>query len=151
MKLTLQRLPTAADWMFGDLFVDGLWECRTLEDELREVKVQGETAIPAGTYEIVLEDSPKFGPACPTLKDVKGFSLIRIHSVRDDDDTEGCIGVGDTINEVTGTISGGLARKVQDKLKAKIQAAIQGGDHVWIEVRNAVGDHYVDTQRIITT
>ncbi len=151
MNLVLQRKPTAADWMFGSLFVDGAWECYTLEDELRENKVQAETAIPAGLYEVVLEDSPKYGKDTPTLKDVKNFSYIRMHSVRDDEDTSGCIGLGDKTDETLGKISGGIARGIEIKLKAKIIAAIrERSEQVWIEVKNAPGDKFVDSGKVVT-
>ena len=116
-----------------------------LEDELRQVKVHGETAIPAGRYQIVLEFSPKFGRELLTLLDVPGFSKIRIHSVRDDDDTEGCIGVGNRIDEPAGKISGGLNAGIEDKLEAVYEAAAARGEEVWLTIHNAPGDHYVDT------
>lgn len=146
MNLLLQRYPTTNDWMFGSLFVEGKFECFTLEDELRENKVQAETAIPASVYELFLEDSPQFGPDTITFKDVHGFKYIRVHGGNTDDDTKGCVIVGDQIDEKLGRISGAQARGVLTALKAKIVEAIrERGEQVWIEVRNAAGDKYVDT------
>ena len=144
MEWVLRRRASAKDWMFGEL-TTGELRCYTLEDELRQVKVHGETAIPAGRYQIVLEFSPKFGRELLTLLDVPGFTKIRIHSVRNDLDTEGCIGVGNKINETTGAISGGLNAGIEDKLEAVYEAAAERGEEVWLTIHNAPGDHYVDT------
>ena len=35
----------------GMLFIDGMFECYTLEDQYQAVKVMHETCIPEGTYE----------------------------------------------------------------------------------------------------
>ena len=145
MEWILRRRRTAKDWMFGDLTTGEGVRCYTLEDELRQVKRAGETAIPAGRYEIIMEYSPKFGRDLLTLLEVKDFSKIRIHSVRDDDDTEGCIGVGNRIDEATGKISGGLNAGIEDKLEAVYEAAAARGERVWITIINSPGDRYVDT------
>ena len=52
MKLELKRFSSQSDTTLGLLFVDGEFECFTLEDEYREEKVKGEPTIPAGTYKI---------------------------------------------------------------------------------------------------
>lgn len=79
---------TAGMWTIEDKF-----HCWVLEDEERTVKVKGETAIPSGIYEIVLEVSPKFG-LVPTIKNVKDFTSIRVHGGNTDDNTDGCPLVG---------------------------------------------------------
>ena len=95
MKLTLLREPTIGASTFGVLFVDGRFECFTLEDALREgPKVHGETAIPAGTYGVQVTFSPRFRRRLPLLLGVPGFEGIRIHPGNHHEDTEGCILVG---------------------------------------------------------
>ena len=54
MKLDVVRTQFGADATNGMLFIDGVFECYTLEDEVRDVKVMHETAIPLGEYEIKL-------------------------------------------------------------------------------------------------
>lgn len=130
---------------FGVLFVDGEPECRTLEDGVLEDplervenwKIPGLSAIPAGVYDISLEDSPKFGHDTITLNNVPGYSYVRVHSGEDIDDTEGCIIVGDRVDEKNFKISGGKVRGVLAKLKAKVQDAIRGRhERVTIEIIN---------------
>lgn len=91
----------------GRLVVPGLVpHMHTLEDEYRARKVPGETSIPAGIYEIRLRTEggmhQKYARRFPWhvgmlwLQDVPGFEWIYIHIGNDDDDTDGCILVGET-------------------------------------------------------
>ncbi|MBG7619359.1 hypothetical protein I5R65_07775 [Herbaspirillum sp. AP02] len=97
MKLLLQREPSTKKSTAGKLFIDGVFECYTLEDSVRArgVKVYGQTAIPAGTYQVLLTQSPRFKRVLPLLLNVPGFEGIRIHPGNKAEDTDGCILVGD--------------------------------------------------------
>lgn len=98
MELHRRRLTAKAT--LGDLHVEGAFLCHTLEDVVRDLgpdgagKVFGETAIPAGTYEVAITFSPKFGRPMPILLDVPFFTGIRIHSGNTDANTEGCVLLG---------------------------------------------------------
>ena len=144
MEWILRRRPTAPDWMFGDL-TTGELRCYTLEDELRQVKVDKETAIDAGRFEIVMEDSPKFGPDTLTLVGTKRHTFVRIHGLNNDDQTEGCIGVGNKIDEAKGEIYGAKTAGILDRLKDVYRTARARGERVWLTVINAPGDRYVDS------
>ncbi len=143
MNITLQRQPSYKGTTFGELLIDGDWFCHTLEDQIRELpgvdvaiwKIKAVTAIPSGIYRVVLEDSPRFGPDTLTLKDVPGFSKIRIHGGNDAGDTEGCIIVGAHCDRERGTISGAKTAGVLEKLKRRVMAAIETGEDVFIDVR----------------
>lgn len=130
MELTLKRVRFGDYITTGQLYVNGVYFCFTLEDKVREPakgyksvdewKVKGETAIPYGLYKVVLEDSPKFGSETMTLVDVPGFNKIRIHSGNTQNDTEGCIIVGYKITD-TGVIIPGTTRPAVADLKRLVK------------------------------
>ena len=99
MKLELNRIAKKSLYTIGRLFVDGRYFCDTLEDRCRDLdreeKVMHETAIPAGTYEVIVNVSAKFKRKLPLLLNVPHFSGIRIHRGNTDKDTSGCILVGE--------------------------------------------------------
>jgi hypothetical protein len=68
--------------------------CYILEDQEREKKIKGETAIPCGIYEVAITMSPKFKVLMPILLDVPDYTGVRIHTGNDADDTEGCLITG---------------------------------------------------------
>ncbi len=104
LRLLLIRTPSTAQATLGELFVDGFPFCETLEDPVRELgpngegKVYGQTAIPPGTYKVVIDWSVKFQKKMIAVLDVPHFTGIRIHSGNDAGDTEGCILVGHTVD-----------------------------------------------------
>lgn len=94
MNLTLHRRWFEPGCTLGALSVNGVWECYTLEDPEREVKIYGQTAIPRGRYRIELTMSQRFKRVLPLLLDVPGFTGVRIHPGNTASDTDGCILVG---------------------------------------------------------
>lgn len=99
MKLLLVREPSGDSCTHGKLYVNGVFECFTLEDKDRKLesggeKIYGQTAIPRGSYEIIINFSQRFKRDLPLLLNVAGFSGVRIHAGNTSEDTEGCILVG---------------------------------------------------------
>jgi hypothetical protein len=78
------------------LLIDGKFYYYTLEDMYREKKVKGVTAIPYGTYEVIINFSNRFQKPMPLLLNVPNFEGIRIHNGNTAEHTEGCILVGFT-------------------------------------------------------
>lgn len=118
MILKLTRFQKTSLSTIGRLYIDGQFECYTLEDVVREVKIPGKTAIPAGSYDVIINESIRFKKLLPLLNNVPGFTGVRIHPGNTAADTEGCILVGngyskDSISE---------SRKAFDALFAKLQA-----------------------------
>jgi hypothetical protein len=96
MKLELKRLERTEKSTIGELYVNGKFECYTLEDVERKEKVYGETAIDKGTYQVVVTYSNAFKQNMPLLLNVPKFQGIRIHSGNTAKNTLGCILVGQT-------------------------------------------------------
>lgn len=95
MQLQLVRKIFTDKSTIGELSVDGAFECFTLEDPVRPKKITGETAIPAGTYEVAVTFSNTFQKFLPLLLNVPNFEGIRIHTGNTPKDTIGCILVGE--------------------------------------------------------
>ena len=78
--------------IIGDLFINGVFFCHTLEDEIRAdgKKVKHETAIPAGKYQVLLTLSNRFKRVMPILVGVPMFEGIRMHGGNNSKHTSGC-------------------------------------------------------------
>lgn len=94
MNLRVIREPSTVAATMGILLIDGVFTCWTLEDVVREVKIPGETAIPAGRYDVRLSLSQRFQKVLPEVLAVPGFTGIRIHAGNTQADTHGCVLVG---------------------------------------------------------
>ena len=121
--LTLTRIAKRADYTIGRLEDEnGVKICDTLEPTWRnykggELKVLRKSAVPEGTYPVVVTKSKKFGKYLPLLVGVPGFEGIRIHSGNTVNDTEGCILVGQ--NLIKGKVL--LSRLTLEKLMRLIE------------------------------
>src|SRR5262245_62159357 len=123
MQLQVVRKIFTDKSTIGELSVDGKFECFTLEDVVRAVKIKSETAIPAGSYEVAVTFSNKFKKLLPLLMNVPNFEGVRIHSGNKPEDTEGCILVGQTkADDFIGSSRAAftpLFQKIQDALKTE--------------------------------
>ena len=119
MKLLLKRLHRTNNSTIGELYVDGKFECYTLEDKEREVKIKSETAISKGVYKVIINKSNRFKRLLPLLLNVPDFEGVRIHSGNTNHDTEGCILVGVTRSKDFI----GKSRVAFQKLFTKMQSA----------------------------
>ena len=132
MRLRLTRRWFTDLSTIGQLYIDDVEECFSLEDTMRASgaeKVPGRTAIPVGRYRIVMTPSARFQTVLPELLDVPGFTAIRIHAGNTDADTSGCLLVG-RIREPD-RIS--ASRSALTALLPKIQEGLAAGE-VWITV-----------------
>jgi len=135
MEVKLRRIKYHSNSTLGWLFVDNVFECFTLEDAVRldGVKVPGETAIPAGCYQVVLDYSNRYKKMMPHILDVPNFTGIRIHSGNTDADTQGCILVGERITS-DWTITGGTSRPAMNRLFNKMKKAISREENITIDI-----------------
>ena len=133
MELTCRRFEYGSNYTISRLYVDGVYECYVLEDLVRApgVKVDGETAIPAGKYKVIIDFSPHFKKDMLHILDVPMFAGIRIHSGNTDKDTEGCLLVGKDWGGKDCIYQSVVAFNL---LFPKIQHALTTGEEVNIEV-----------------
>lgn len=96
MELLIKRLHKTSNSTIGELSINGKFECYTLEDVERDIKVYGKTAIPKGKYDVVMTLSNRFKVVLPLLLKVPNFEGVRIHAGNTAKDTEGCILLGQT-------------------------------------------------------
>ena len=146
MKLQVVRTQLGKDATNGLLFIDGLFECYTLEDQYQAVKVMHETCIPEGTYPIKLRTvggfDKRYKAKYPELhrgmlwvQDVPGFEYILIHQGNTDEHTSGCLIVGDSQQDLDVNFNGmvGSSANAYKKLYPKISAQLLAGNEVTIE------------------
>lgn len=134
MKLRVERLWKKATYTVGRLYVDEKLYCNTLEDVVRDLdkekKIPGKTAIPAGTYKVIYNWSPKFGRNLPRLLNVPHFEGILIHPGNTADDSAGCILVGN--NTAVGRLTN--SRDTSDRLNVLIEDAQRNREEITIEI-----------------
>lgn len=94
MEIQVLRQEYTPKSTIGQMLIDGRFECFTLEDRVRPVKIPRETAIPAGRYEVVVNMSNRFKVRMPLLLNVPNFEGVRIHNGNTHEHTDGCILVG---------------------------------------------------------
>lgn len=151
MKLKIWRKWPKSGYTIGIFYVSGKRLCESLEDtdrglvqtmptgKINQVKVKGKTAIPKGTYKVILSVSPKFkdrvwgkkyNGLVPEILDVKGFSAIRIHPGNRASDTDGCPLCGD--NSAGGRLTNSTKRYYE--LMDMIVPAWERGEEITIEI-----------------
>lgn len=121
----------------------------TLEDEFRESKVSKETRIPAGKYEIIIQEIltdktkdyqkryPGWFEKHLMLKDVPGFTGIYIHIGNDDKDTDGCILMGDAVdNNSIAPGNVGSSTACFSRFYKELYPHLKAGGKAFIDIRD---------------
>lgn len=144
MELFLERKYKKDKYTIGKLYIDGKFFSNSIEDkdrnlnskmteeQIKGLKVYGETAIPTGTYTIDMNTiSPKFkdrswakpyGGKLPRLLNVKGFEGVLMHVGNTQKDSLGCILVG--INTKKGMVTNSTEyfhKLMKELLSAKVK------------------------------
>lgn len=122
----------------GVLYVNGTFMCHTLEDMDRKLedggeKVYGKTAIPRGTYQLDITRSNRFGKDLILVREVPGFTGIRIHPGNSAKDTDGCILVGKNNKSTTDNWIGN-SRTAYNEIHNAVKDAIARGEEVTLEI-----------------
>lgn len=136
MDLLLKRVQLDSDVTIGELYIDNVFECYVCEDTVRidkgEAKIHGQTAIPAGRYQVVVTMSARFQRMLPLLVNVPQFEGIRIHPGNTAADTDGCLLPG--VQRLPKGV--GQSRVAFDRLFDKINQPIMRKAQVYITVQN---------------
>ena len=151
MKLILSRRFLGDKYTIGRLSINGNYFCDTLENPNRdankngvfdgdEKKIYGDTAIPYGTYKVVMDVvSPKYSTRSayqfcegklPRLLNVPHFEGILIHIGNTSADTAGCILVGE--NKEKGKVINSTA--TFKRLYAELKEASDKGEDITIQI-----------------
>jgi len=149
MKLQVVRHQFGKDATNGMLFIDGVFECYTLEDQYQAVKVMHETCIPEGTYDINFRKTGGFHAKYTEryknahygmlhIQDVPNFTYILIHTGNSDEHTSGCLIVGETQQDLDISKDGfiGSSTVAYKKMYAKVAGQLLQGKKVSIEYLN---------------
>jgi hypothetical protein len=163
MKYEVLRISSGKDSTSGMLFEINngkrTFLAYTLEDEQRDVKVWGETRIPAGTYKLELRTeggfhtrySGKYGAMHKGMihvQDVPGFEYILWHTGNTDEHTAGCLILGNTQTNNRIAKDGFIGSSV-DAYKfvyPRVAAAIEAGLDVEVTYIDYDGDIQESTQ-----
>ncbi len=123
------------------------FQCYVLEDQFNEPKIKGETRIPPGRYRILMRNEggmiKRYKKRFPWhrgmlwLQDVPDFKFVYMHVGNKDDDTDGCLLLGDgQVQNVTelGQVTSSVAayRRMYELIASEIEA----GEEVWITVED---------------
>ena len=146
MKLTVVRTQFGTDATNGLLFINGIFECYTLEDQYQAVKVMHETCIPEGTYDIKFRKTGGFHSKYSEryknahygmlhIQDVPNFTYILIHTGNTDEHTSGCLIVGETQQDLEVSKDGfiGSSTVAYKKMYSKVASQLLQGKDVTIE------------------
>jgi len=151
MELLNRRISSGDEATLGTLF-DVTEEkpeflCYVLEDQFNEPKIPGETRIPPGKYQIMLRTeggmNERYGKRFDFhvgmlwLQMVPGFTFIYIHVGNKDDDSEGCLLVGDGQNSNVierGQVTSSVV--AYTRLYEHIVSALTLNEEVWITVED---------------
>jgi hypothetical protein len=155
--ISVGRYNFKKDWTIGRFYINSKLTGFSVEDEMRQVKVKGETAIPFGSYDLGFRQSPKFSAQflysdsnklliearerskyktitdwrnhdLVWVKNVPNFELILWHWGNDDDDTEGCLITGGGLGVFAGQEGVAGSRNFYKKHYPKIYEAVKAGN-----------------------
>jgi hypothetical protein len=135
MELLLNRIWLTDQSTCGELFIDGVEECNTLELPVKD-GLPG-SAIPPGRYQVIIAYSPRFERNMPLLVDVPKRSAIEIHMGDWPHNTEGCILTGKYIPTKPDQLTPGSSTPAFDHFYYLIEPAASVGA-CWITINGGI-------------
>lgn len=143
MNLTLSRFPSLEEATLGGISIDGRFCCFSLEDQHQDVKVPGETRIPAGRYPVRFRTvgtlHTKYASKFPEHRgmleicDIPNFTAVMLHIGNKETETAGCPLVGD-VAMAHGEL--GSSTTAYRRLYGQVANAILAGEPVFIDVKD---------------
>jgi hypothetical protein len=144
MEISVKRYHETKEYTIGRVFIDGQFECYSLEDQKQDVKVMHETRIPEGRYEIKLrtfgghhikykEKFPDFHKGMLWLQNVPQFKDILIHLGNGDDDSSGCVLLGSQVDLKAGRIL--YSKLAYTKFYKKVVGELTSGKKLFITIQ----------------
>jgi hypothetical protein len=129
VELQVNRTRKSNIFTGGVMLINGRFFCYVCEDVVRNKKIAGVTAIPAGRYQVVITYSPRFRKNLPLLLNVPNFEGVRIHAGNTALDTEGCLLLGK--KETSDGV--GESRAAMTEFMPILSKALESGD-VWLSI-----------------
>lgn len=155
MKIKISRFADNGDTTLGLIFIDGIFQCFTVEDEEREKKVMSETRIPQGVFDVSLRNAgringnylTKFGekfhkgmlcihnaPDWTIKVGETSFKYVMIHIGNTDEHTAGCPLLNSSVS--VATFTGQQSTEAYKKFYPIVRDALLNGDRVTIEIED---------------
>lgn len=140
MELLQNRTDRTDNSTIGDFSINDDFFCYGLEDkdrgltsdtspdDIQQIKVHGQTAIPTGRYRVTKYFSPKHQKDVPLLLNVPGFEGVEIHVGNFPKDMDGCLLLGsekgtDAVLNSTPTVA---------EFYKQVFAVLDSEEQVWI-------------------
>lgn len=103
--IIVKRINKGKNSTLSEIYVEGEFFCYGLEDSVRDQKIKGSTAIPAGTYKLKLNTMgamnaaykrrfPELHRGMLEITAIPNFNYVYIHIGNNFADTAGCLLVG---------------------------------------------------------
>lgn len=138
MIITVIRDGEGKQSTLSEVYVDGIFFCYGLEDAVRDQKIWGATAIPAGTYKLGMRKLgalharytrlfPKFHRGMIEILNIPDFRYVYIHIGNTIGDTSGCLLLGDSFVLEDGDYELRKSKAAYKRLYQGLSGAVESG------------------------
>ena len=139
MYIVCNRMKIVGNAAIGDLYIDGTYFCNTLEDLPREVKIENQTCIPCGEYdvgfrEVLSKKTEQYIKRYPwftwhlEIKDITNFKYVYFHTGNKAEHSSGCVLLGQWLDKKRPFISN--SRVCFSKFYLMVSDHLKGGGEV---------------------
>lgn len=146
--MLVKRIRQGNNSTLSEIYVDDVLIGYGLEDAVRELKIKGETAIPAGLYPLALNTYgamnarykrkfPALHQGMVEIKEIPNYSYVYIHIGNHIGDTAGCLLMGESWELIEGDYELRRSKKAYLALYQKL-VRLMVEEQVWIDVRDAI-------------